>query len=359
MVRITILMWGLLGLVVAPVMLADQVAVVTALEAGHVAEIHTAAVSETIDLETKNGMPVFVVGTRDGAKRYRVEVHAGHGRLLSVAEVDGGVNHVLYEWPGIRVVAHRGGALLGPPENTIPAIEKAIRVGADLIEIDIRQTRDGHLVLMHDETVDRTTNGVGRVDQLTLTQVKQLKVRHDGNEIIRVPTLEQALQSMKGKIDPDLDFKEGDLQPLLKVVRTLGIGKYCTMYGAWDRCLEVAKYEPDIRIRPSANYPKQVPELIHKLRPAIVNLNWHTVTEEAVRLAHLGGCHAFVNCLEIADTEFCIERAIEIGADYIQSDRPDLVIEILKRRGIRRNRPESGDVLETPLRNAKLQYPLK
>ena len=130
---------------------------------------------------------------------------------------------------------------------------------------------------------------------------------------------------MKGKIDPDLDFKDGAFGKLLDVVRKLELTEFSTMYGSWEQCLSVVEAEPRIRIRPTADYPQQVPELLNTLRPAMVNFNWHAVTPEAVRLAHLGGCHAFVNCLETADTDFYIQQAIDIGADYIQSDRPDVV----------------------------------
>ncbi len=83
--------------------------------------------------------------------------------------------------------------MLGPPENTLPAIEKAIEIGADLIEIDIRQTSDGHLVLMHDQTVNRTTHGRGRVSDLTLDQILALEIKHDGVPRAR-STLGEALQ---------------------------------------------------------------------------------------------------------------------------------------------------------------------
>jgi glycerophosphoryl diester phosphodiesterase len=328
------------------------------LEASHVAEIHTGGVSEKIELESLYGMPVYIIRSRRGAMQYRVEVHGVHGRLLAIDELQGGQRQPVYRWPGVRVVAHRGGAQLGPPENTIPAIEKAIEVGADLIEIDIRQTADGHLVLMHDATVDRTTNGSGRVDELTLAEMKLLEIQHDGSDDIRVPTLDEALEVMKGKIDPDLDFKEGELQPLLTVVRRLGITEQSTMHAPWERCLQVVQEEPRIRIRPTADYPQQVPAMIRQLRPAIVNLDWHAVTQESVRLAHLGGCHAFVNCLGSADAEFYIGEAIDIGADYIQSDRPALVVKILTQRELRQQLPPRGDPLGTPLRADRL-YPLR
>jgi len=65
----------------------------------------------------------------------------------------------------ILVIAHRGAADEAP-ENTLPAIEAAIRMGCDIVEVDVRLSRDGKVVLIHDATVDRTTNGRGRVDEL-------------------------------------------------------------------------------------------------------------------------------------------------------------------------------------------------
>src|SRR5215213_11586194 len=69
------------------------------------------------------------------------------------------------------VIAHRGGAGLWP-ENTLYAFEKANELGVDVIEIDVRSTSDGTLVVMHDATIDRTTDGVGRVSEMTLAELK-------------------------------------------------------------------------------------------------------------------------------------------------------------------------------------------
>ena len=73
----------------------------------------------------------------------------------------------------VKVCAHRG-ASDTHPENTIEAFREAIRLGAQMIEFDVALSRDGKLVLMHDSTVDRTTNGKGPVSQLTLEELKKL-----------------------------------------------------------------------------------------------------------------------------------------------------------------------------------------
>jgi glycerophosphoryl diester phosphodiesterase len=333
---------------------------VTALEAIHLAEIHTGAAVSSVEPLVEGSVPTYQVEVSDGGVRQRVRIHGGHGRLLSVARLDSnGGWQTVYRWPGVRVVAHRGGALLGPPENTLPAIRKAIEIGADLIEIDIRETADGQLVLMHDATVDRTTTGRGRVRDLTLEEIRRLEIRTSAGSATRVPTLREALDAMRGNIDCDLDFKEGDLNALVAEVRAAGMVDAATFCSPVQRCQALARLEPRIRLRPTAEYPQQIPTLIRDLRPALVNLDWHAVTEEAVRTTHLGGCHAFVNCLATADTTFYIRWAAEIGADYIQSDRPDVVINILKEMGLRKARPALGDPLGTPLRAEKLKYPLK
>lgn len=90
----------------------------------------------------------------------------------------------------VAFVAHRGGIVPGYPENTLAAFREAIRHGAEVIEIDLRGTSDGAIVIMHDETVDRTTNGKGAVTSHTLAELKAL----DAGAGQRIPTYEDVLQ---------------------------------------------------------------------------------------------------------------------------------------------------------------------
>lgn len=116
------------------------------------------------------------------------------------------------------VIAHRGGASLAP-ENTLVAFEKARKLGVDAIELDVQMTKDGHLVVIHDETVERTTNGEGEVKQLTLAQIKQLDAAYRFQDIrgryiyrgqgIQIPTLEEVFQQF-GDMHIIIDIKEAD-----------------------------------------------------------------------------------------------------------------------------------------------------
>lgn len=110
----------------------------------------------------------------------------------------------LKDEPRPWVAAHRG-QWRDHPENSLPAILQAARDGAEVIEIDIKRTKDGHLVLMHDDTVDRTTSGSGRVEDLTLAQIKDLRLRQGlGNgpapvSDLQVPTFAETLEAVSGQ----------------------------------------------------------------------------------------------------------------------------------------------------------------
>lgn len=110
----------------------------------------------------------------------------------------------------IQVVSHRADWRYAP-ENSIMAIQRCIDLGVDVIELDFRLTKDGHLIAMHDETVDRTTNGSGRIGEMSLTEIKALRLKNGcGAPHTRqqVPTLEEIMQLVKGKIMVNLDKTE-------------------------------------------------------------------------------------------------------------------------------------------------------
>ncbi|MCI5058746.1 MAG: glycerophosphodiester phosphodiesterase family protein, partial [Flavobacteriales bacterium] len=121
----------------------------------------------------------------------------------------------------VKLIAHRG-AKKYAPENTIPAFLKAKELGADFVEIDVRQTKDGILVAMHDATVDRTTNGTGAVKNLTWSEVQKLDATaewKDEYSNIPVPSFRQVVQKTKGIINLDIDFKDGNLDSVIAILK--------------------------------------------------------------------------------------------------------------------------------------------
>jgi glycerophosphoryl diester phosphodiesterase len=126
------------------------------------------------------------------------------GDVLSAADLSAAARGVK------QIIAHRG-ASAEAPENTLAALRRAIEVGATAAEVDVRTTKDGQLILSHDATVDRATNGKGKINDLSLAELKQLDA---GSKLFpayrneRMATLAEALQACRGKIDVLLDLKE-------------------------------------------------------------------------------------------------------------------------------------------------------
>lgn len=113
-----------------------------------------------------------------------------------------------YVW----VAAHRADCLYAP-ENSIEAVKHALYFGADIIETDVRMTKDGHIVIMHDYTVDRMTDGTGTISEMTLAQIKSLRLKTNwgGRTDFEVPTLEEFIELTKGKICLYLDKASYDI----------------------------------------------------------------------------------------------------------------------------------------------------
>ena len=116
-------------------------------------------------------------------------------------------------------IGHRGAAGHAP-ENTLGAIQTGIALGVDFVEIDVRRTADGVLVILHDETVNRTTNGKGQIDRVSLQEAKQLNAGN-GEPI---PTLEEAINVLAGRAGLLLELKvNGVAQQAVETVRRAGL----------------------------------------------------------------------------------------------------------------------------------------
>ncbi|MBQ1209270.1 MAG: glycerophosphodiester phosphodiesterase family protein [Bacteroidales bacterium] len=145
----------------------------------------------------------------------------------------------------IFLVAHRAntysGYLKGIPENSIPAIEEAIKQGSDMVELDVRPTSDGVLMIMHDESVAATTNGGNKlITNMTYDQVKALKMKARGsstyynNGTVKVPTLKEALAACKDKIYVNLDLSGKNCSPtaIVRAIAETGTVGQVMIFGA-------------------------------------------------------------------------------------------------------------------------------
>lgn len=121
----------------------------------------------------------------------------------------------------ILVTAHRA-AHQTHPENSIAAIKDAIQTGADIVEIDVRSTKEGVLVLMHDKTINRMTGDTGLVSDFTLQQLREKRLLFNGKPTDElIPTLKEALEAAHGYIMVDIDFKLDSVSQAMKVFRQI------------------------------------------------------------------------------------------------------------------------------------------
>ncbi len=145
------------------------------------------------------------------------------------------------------VVAHRGCHEPAPrhgfgpaPENSVLALEHCVAIGVDMMETDVRETKDGYLVMVHDDSVDRTTTGTGKVADLTLAQIKALRLRQNeggrdapatasGVTDAEVPTLDEMLALAKGRITLNLDVKDAIYPQVIAAVRAAGAQERVTL----------------------------------------------------------------------------------------------------------------------------------
>lgn len=304
-------------------------------EAIHLVENHVRGLTTTEILPSElDGTPTYIVKGRAGADKYEAIVNARVARVLSI-ERNG--EH-FYEWEGIIVVGHRGTVKFAP-ENTIAAFQKAIELGADLVEMDVRETKDGHLVLVHDATVNRTTDGRGAVAAMTLAEIKRLDAGSWFSADFkgeRVPTLKEALAAIRGRALPDIDFKAGTPQKLVDILREEGPPEKLTLYcGSWSLMQATLKVGRDFLARPTVPSGRiGLARLVQELNPPIVNMDWPQFSEPLVRDVHLAGKKAFVNTMGPNDTELGMVAAIEAGADYLQSDHLDILVQLLRSRGL-------------------------
>lgn len=132
----------------------------------------------------------------------------------------------------VIVVAHRGD-WRSAPENSLGAIEGAIQMKVDVVELDVKRTKDGKLILMHDTSLDRTSTGKGDISGWTLDHIKTLNLKHGANETgYKIPTLEEAMLVAKGRIMVNLDHAYSYFDEIYEILKKTGTTKQVIMKGA-------------------------------------------------------------------------------------------------------------------------------
>jgi glycerophosphoryl diester phosphodiesterase len=235
----------------------------------------------------------------------------------------------------VVAISHRG-EHLQRPENTMPAFQEAIRVGADFIEVDVQTTADGKLVLSHDATVDRCTNGTGKVSEMTFEQVEALDAGiKKGAEYAgtKVPTFDAALDLARGKIGIYVDVKNASAQDLVTHIDGHGMTDHVVIYCRPSLCKQIEDLNPKLKVMPESNTVEHTKTLVDTLHPKVIAFGAGDWKPEIVAAAKQGNAEVYVDRMGTTDGPEGWQSAIDDGADGIQTDRPGPLVEYLRQKG--------------------------
>lgn len=261
----------------------------------------------------------------------------------------------LYSTPGkVWVMAHRSHTTdRDIPENSVTAVRAAIQAGADVIETDTHRTRDGKIVISHDESIDKHTNGTGKITGMTLQELQKFNLTDRNGSVTNevIPTLEDFLLAARGKAYVNLDYSHGtaSTSDVLKVVEKLGMTQQVFMY-----CKDTTFVKDVFRINPEANAYTRSEDwtsLLAGPKQYFLQVGWNsgqTKSSECVircLQAYGKGVLCSVNLLNV-NHSYIPEYTIDNGqlsslfdlypeCQMIQTDCPKEMIAILKKQGRR------------------------
>ena len=237
----------------------------------------------------------------------------------------------------VLVIGHKGNSSEAP-ENTLAAIKEAFALGVGMVEVDVYLSRDGVPVVMHDETVDRTTNGKGLVAEMTLAQLKTLDAgswMHLKYSDQRIPTLTEALQAAKGKGPLFIDlFVDGLGRPVAQILKRLKLPDSSVVIGAWSttQVIDFVRYVPRAKIMmTSSEAPKEWDaDYFKKQRNS--GITGFEIQADKLPAAFVTDAHAHgmpVYAFTVNDVP-TMRRLIEMGVDGIETDVPRVMIRVVK-----------------------------
>lgn len=230
---------------------------------------------------------------------------------------------------GVYVIAHRG-AHNDIPENSLAAYSKAIELGCDFVEIDLRTTKDGKFVSVHNGTIDAYTDGeTGRVHERTLAELKAIDIGVKHGEAwkgTRIPTFEEILELCKGRCGIYLDLKHGAIDEVAAVIKTYGMEHEVVWYIAPSKVAALRKACPECIEMPDPGVESNLEPVIRRYRPRMMAPVWRNFSQTYVATCHESGIAVFVD----EDDESSWENAVAWGADGIQTDSPEKLIQFLK-----------------------------
>ncbi len=234
----------------------------------------------------------------------------------------------------IYVVAHRG-AHQGIPENSLPAYQKAIDLGCDFVEIDVRTTKDGRFVSIHNSKIDDYVTGLkGKVKDFTFDELRSLDIGiKKGNEWkgTRIPSFQEILELCKGKIGIYLDLKEAPVDKLVEIIKEYGMEKDIIWYIAASDENDLGELKsscPECIPMPDPGAQNNIKTVADKFNICVLSTDMGRLSAEFVSIAHKYNTMVISDEKEGDKAEW--KKMLEWKTDGIQTDRPEILISFLK-----------------------------
>jgi len=216
-------------------------------------------------------------------------------------------------------IGHRGAAGY-EPENTLRSFRKALDLGVDMIEFDVHRIKTGQLVIIHDDFVDRTTNGRGPVADYSFASLRKLTAGRGE----KIPTLDEALDSIIGRAKVNIEIKgSGVAEALVPIIQLRNIFDQVLVSSfKYDQLLIVKELEPKIPLALLSEEYRLAPflDLSQQLSAKDINVNLIFVDPQYVQTIHQAGLRMNVYT---ANDPVDIQRMKDYGVDGIFSDYPD------------------------------------
>ncbi len=224
----------------------------------------------------------------------------------------------------MMIMGHRGAAAL-EPENTLLSIARAMEVGVDAVEIDVHLSKDKELMVIHDATLDRTTNGTGRVSNYTVEELKRL----DAGRGETIPTLQEVIGLISKKVRLVIELKEaGTEKAVVETIRRNNLHDCAYVISFWHRLVKSVK-EMDSGIKTGVllvGCPVDLCVATRASADALV-MRYNFVNRQFVEMAHKAGLKVFIWNI---DERELVKPYADMRVDGIGSNDPRLLVEYFR-----------------------------
>ena len=234
----------------------------------------------------------------------------------------------------VEISCHRG-ANRYAPENTLPAFAKAVRLGVNYVEFDVRPTKDGTYFLLHDSRLNRTTDGAGPIDEATTAEVRKLSAGVNfGRPCAKtpVPTMEEFMTQFAGKIGFYFDAKAIPPEAIAEALERYKMVDHSVVYQSAAFLTKLKAVNPKIRALPPLRRPEDIDNLAATLKPYGVDTEWDILSKDLIARVHAAGIKVFSDAMGEHERVEDYQQAMDWGIDVIQTDYPLRVMRAIELR---------------------------